>query len=1103
MGDIVYSPRVFNEKVKTVHYDNPVTVRQVLEDLGATDRNLSVFINGAFPQSVGLDHVIKQSDFIQVYATAEGGNSDEAKLFRTVLTIGVIIASQGIASGAIGGLTGVTAAVAGVAVAIGGTFLINRLFSPGLPAGGASTAGAQRQQVTPFSLSASGNQARPYEPLPLVMGRHRIFPDFSAQPYTRFQWDQTTFVNNEFFRWRQTGTDPATRTTDPGVQNVTVNIDGTNYTCVFESGTGTAATPPLPTARRWVTQFDFSRDYWNSQEEALANSPDVTAAVTQREARPLYVFVPSGAPASVALRWCRWDYLEYYGSNIPSFWTDPGSGGAGNGYAFFPRTYLYELASGSTVNYNQEQVLYEILNYGFGDLEILDTRVGQTLFSNIRDAQVFNVIKSTTDWTIPTDGADTIAPDGINSDYEYNTVEGDVNTVAGGELVNSDAFTYANNFIIRRSPTRTFGIEVDIEGRIFGQDNVNPPGGAKELIRFIDVEYRQVNPTGPWQGFTLNSQLPQPLAGIGATPYEIQAVGFDKAYRVTFVADNLTPGEYEARVAKVSPDETQPNEVCTLNCTQIKFFQQDLGINNYVGQNRRGYQMHSSTQLNGRLDKVSSRCDARTYRLDTETWGESTNPANWFLYFARGGFKNTSANGSLTWPFSPTTGWMNNADHPDNGERLFGAGISDSKIDFDSLRAWRDFCATNDLRFNAVLDDKQNCFETLIRIAAVGRATPTWSCGKLGVIFEDANDPAVAMFGMNNIIRDSFSISYVAEKTADVIAVQYTDARFDWEQREVRATVPGVTNPIDVATVNFWGISGTDGAQAEEQAQREANLLAAAQLYNRRTITWETDIEGLIVKRGDVVLLSHDVTQWSWSGRICSGTIGGENLVLTFETPCPINQDATTFTVRLPDNTTQTFTGTVNGNIVTLTSPWSATDFAYYIDDDKTINTTSQWEDSVPEDFMFFADVTATPGKRVRVTGVSMVDENRFKISAIDEELAYYNYEYNGLPDPIAAPDPDDYTRLEAKVFNIGVKDLGEGKARIYWESDGNIAATAFVSVNGSGAIPYIGSNGATIFGTELEVEYTSGDTVTISVTPVAIGAPYLLTSDEITFTLE
>src|SRR5262245_11460993 len=119
---------------------------------------------------------------------------------RTVALIGVAVAALlapyiipallpagftlfGLSAAATGALVG---AAASMAIAVGGTLLVNALIPLPKP--------KVQQQVddgslnfnreTVYSIAGATNQARPFGAVPVVLGRHRIYPPYAASPYT-------------------------------------------------------------------------------------------------------------------------------------------------------------------------------------------------------------------------------------------------------------------------------------------------------------------------------------------------------------------------------------------------------------------------------------------------------------------------------------------------------------------------------------------------------------------------------------------------------------------------------------------------------------------------------------------------------------------------------------------------------------------------------------------------------------------------------------------------------------------------------------------------------------------------------------------------------
>lgn len=137
--------------------------------------------------------VIAKDTVVSFIALPQGGGGG-GKILRTVLTIAVMVAAP-YAGAALAGMLGVTSAIgtslltAGIALA--GSALVNALIPPPMPSSAISNYNATSPSPT-YSLQAQGNQARLGEPIPVVYGRHVVYPDFGATPYAEF-------VNNDQF----------------------------------------------------------------------------------------------------------------------------------------------------------------------------------------------------------------------------------------------------------------------------------------------------------------------------------------------------------------------------------------------------------------------------------------------------------------------------------------------------------------------------------------------------------------------------------------------------------------------------------------------------------------------------------------------------------------------------------------------------------------------------------------------------------------------------------------------------------------------------------------------------------------------------------------
>lgn len=1061
----------------TKQYSDAVKLGQILSDFQIKENRLCVLINGKYYPKLDEDFLVKQNDVVFIYPEFAGRTG--FKIATTAILLAATVASAGVGapgtSGAIIGVNTVGGQIAArVGILVGATLIVAGLQALA-PQALAQQNGQERADSPTYSLTASGNSVRPYQPLPMVLGRHNIFPDFGSRPYNEFKtYDVITYNANA---WHSDGTftEQTINMTVPFL--VVAPGTGENFNML---GHAAVAAPVLGTDG-WY-RYIGNNNYYGSEASAQNNPPPSIGDKYRRN----YIKVDT-CPAIPALNgtWVAWDDFSDNGSNATFFGPSVNFSNTQN--------YIYdEIAQPYT---RKTEVVKQIMNYGFGDLSYVQNNIGTTDANDFRqyvedDVSDPGTNETPTNW--PLQQAEPIfLTNSIGLVVsEFLHVNGNVDTVDGGRLDNVSGFAYPNNYVLRQGPENVFAIQVDIEGRQFALDKVN--GGTSMVTRHFNFQWRQVLPVvGPWTNFDNSMTL-----GNGyASPYELLHGSSGEVWRDTVWVDNLPLGQYEIRGRRIDPNEESQDVVSEIYLKRVRFYQTDEN-QNYVAQNRKSIIVESDSQLQGTLNKLSSLVECKLWVNDgagNYTWTNvgNDNPADWFLYMARGGYYNTSADGTLTYPYSPTIGWVNSSDHPDNGEKLFGAKISDSRIDFASLTAWWNFCDAKGLRFNAILDDPQNSSEVLKRIASVGRGSPTWSQGKLGVVFEDVNDVPVAMFGPDNMIRDSFEYSYLTEDLPDEVIVNFMNPDKNWSQDSVRATAAGVINPKKSVTVDFWGI--TDALQA----QHEANLLVARQQYQRRLITFSTDAEGIIVTRGDVAYISHDVTSWDYESRIISTENDGVNIT-KFKVNTDIDDNIQFVTIRYPDNTIQTFPCSILNGEVTMLGAWPLTQAPAILDDFNTINPATTFLNSIPEDFMAFLGERATPGKKVRVTGVSPSNDNLYRIECIDEEAGYYAQEFNvtGLPAP------EDYERIKAEVVKADYFLKGGGAAEIYWELNGAIAVTIQVSVNGSVYVLLTQGNGATIYGESTSIQYAAGDQVDLIINPVYTDAPFQAVSKTLSFQL-
>lgn len=591
---------------------------------------------------------------------------------------------------------------------------------------------------------------------------------------------------------------------------------------------------------------------------------------------------------------------------------------------------------------NDDQYMSTIFNYGLTDVDLSDHKIGDTPVNTFENVTIEDVAPGAPITTAHIGNLETldIGADLTPDSQRWSGSNGDWNNTAVGD------------WVTRTTPDNTLVVQLDVVAVAFivlsagdyGHERVN-----------VDIEYK-LNSASTWLPLGRLDFVSNKSNQMRRSNYfQLPAVGrYDVRARANF-------GGYIPNVSAKGVTRTRRATLVYLHSWQSE-------PENYAGQKRIGLKLKASGQLNGTINRFSSLATAKCLNWNGLAWvyGPTRNPAAWFLNFAKG--KYNAAYGVL-----------------------YGANLSDAQIDYPAIQEWSEFCTANNLTIDAVIDSPQSCAEVLTKIARCGRASPSWATGKLGVVWDDPNSPIVAMFGMFNIRKNTFKVNYISENLADEILVKFVNKNLNYTMDDgIRVTVPGtIGQPQNPVTLDLFGV--TDPAIALQ----EARLLAASQFYHRRRISWETDIEGLLIKRGDVVQLSHDLTQWGFSGRIVAWNAGTKTLTLDQE----VDRAGTNWiNLRWPNGCfeiLQVAAGSGVGDTIVLVNdlPTIADDGSALVD---------IGVGNPVHDWAYQYSPLTTPGKRVKITSLRPISHTHVQIEAVDDDPSYYSYSGGAYTPPVA-----------------------------------------------------------------------------------------------------
>jgi len=216
----------------------------------------------------------------------------------------------------------------------------------------------------------------------------------------------------------------------------------------------------------------------------------------------------------------------------------------------------------------------------------------------------------------------------------------------------------------------------------------------------------------------------------------------------------------------------------------------------------------------------------------------------------------------------------------------FGLGefIDTSQLDDDLLLEMSRYCEEKvfdgnggyekRFRLDVVIDSSTKALDLISQLCATFRGMAFYSAGAIKLRIDKEED-AVQLFGMGNIIADSFKQSWKSVKDRpNVIEVQFLDKDKDYKQETIAvidedALASG--QPMRKKQVRLF-------TTRISQALREGRYALWLAKYIDRVISFKAAIDAVAVQPGDVIYVSHDVPQWGYSGRVKGGTLSSVEL---------------------------------------------------------------------------------------------------------------------------------------------------------------------------------------------------------------------------------
>jgi hypothetical protein len=188
---------------------------------------------------------------------------------------------------------------------------------------------------------------------------------------------------------------------------------------------------------------------------------------------------------------------------------------------------------------------------------------------------------------------------------------------------------------------------------------------------------------------------------------------------------------------------------------------------------------------------------------------------------------------------------------------IYGAARGRSELDVDTLTNLRS--KWSGYKFNHVFRERTTVWEALRTITIPFAAEPL-PLGSMMSVAQDGVKPVRSMmFTDANIVSGSMTVNYSfdEEGAADGVEVEYLDPK---DFRQVYSIFPADADQPDRFLL--------EGVTDATHAQQYARLTWQRTRKQRKTISFDTELEGLLLQMGDRIGISHNVPKWGDSGLV-------------------------------------------------------------------------------------------------------------------------------------------------------------------------------------------------------------------------------------------
>lgn len=193
---------------------------------------------------------------------------------------------------------------------------------------------------------------------------------------------------------------------------------------------------------------------------------------------------------------------------------------------------------------------------------------------------------------------------------------------------------------------------------------------------------------------------------------------------------------------------------------------------------------------------------------------------------------------------------------------IYGDALPEKYLGLENLLDYDEIWAARQDRFDFIFDTRITSFEADQLIAGAGRSAIIRRQGTVRTIIRDQAQYAIlAGYPSNSIRTGSYTASYALanEDTTDGVLIEYWDNRL-FDYREIECPAPGVAEMTKPFRFRLYGVTG------RIHATREGRFIAAASFYRRKSVTFSTELLGMLPTYGSLIKIAPVAGGWGTSG---------------------------------------------------------------------------------------------------------------------------------------------------------------------------------------------------------------------------------------------